>query len=86
MGEVHKEVEEGKNRSDMRFVQRVLNNHVLPLLEARGYPVNGGKFVFPKAAEQLTVADIVQLSDIMPIPQSYLHEKYSIPVPENGEP
>lgn len=86
LGEVHKEVEEGKNRSDMRFVQRVLNNHVLPLLEARGYPVNGGKFVFPKAAEQLTVADIVQLSDIMPIPQSYLHEKYSIPVPENGEP
>ena len=86
LGEVHKEVEEGKNRSDMRFVQRVLNNHVLPLLEARGYPVNGGKFIFPKAAEQLTVADIVQLSDIMPIPQSYLHEKYSIPVPENDEP
>ena len=86
LGEVHKEVEEGKNRSDMRFVQRVLNNHVLPLLEARGYPVNGGKFIFPKAAEQLTVSDIVQLSDIMPIPQSYLHEKYSIPVPENDEP
>lgn len=86
LGEVHKEVEEGKNRSDMRFVQRVLNNHVLPLLEARGYPVSGGKFIFPKAAEQLTVADIVQLSDIMPIPQSYLHEKYSIPVPENDEP
>lgn len=86
LGEVHKEVEEGKNRSDMRFVQRVLNNHVLPMLEARGYPVNGGKFIFPKAAEQLTVADIVQLSDIIPIPQSYLHEKYSIPVPENDEP
>lgn len=86
LGEVHKEVEEGKNKSDMRFVQRVLNNHVLPLLEARGYPVNGGKFIFPKAAEQLTVSDIVQLSDIMPIPQSYLHEKYSIPVPENDEP
>lgn len=86
LGEVHKEVEEGKNKSDMRFVQRVLNNHVLPLLEARGYPVGGGKFIFPKAAEQLTVADIVQLSDIMPIPQSYLHEKYSIPVPENDEP
>lgn len=86
LGEVHKEVEEGKNRSDMRFVQRVLNNHVLPMLEARGYPVNGDKFIFPKAAEQLTVADIVQLSDIIPIPQSYLHEKYSIPVPENDEP
>ena len=86
LGEVHKEVEEGKNRSDMRFVQRVLNNHVLPMLEARGYPVGGGKFVFPQSAEQLSVSDIVQLSDILPIPQSYLHEKYSIPVPNNDEP
>lgn len=86
LGEVHKEVEEGKNRSDMRFVQRVLNNRVLPMLEARGYPVSGGKFVFPQSAEQLSVSDIVQLSDILPIPQSYLHEKYSIPVPNNDEP
>lgn len=86
LGEVHKEVEEGKNRSDMRFVQRVLNNHVLPMLEARGYPVGGGQFVFPKSAEPLTVSDIVQLSDILPIPQSYLHKKYSIPVPEENEP
>lgn len=86
LGEVHKEVEEGKNRSDMRFVQRVLNNRVLPMLEARGYPVSGGKFVLPQSAEQLSVSDIVQLSDILPIPQSYLHEKYSIPIPDNDEP
>lgn len=86
LGEVHKEVEEGKNKSDLRYVQRVLNQKVLPMLEARGYPVTGGKFVFPKAAEQLSVAEVVQLSDIMDIPQSYLHEKYSIPVPKDGEP
>jgi SPP1 gp7 family putative phage head morphogenesis protein len=86
LGEVHKEVEEGKNRSDMRFVQRVLNRRVLPMLEARGYPVAGGKFVFPKAAKQLTVSEIVQLSDIIDIPQSYLHETLSIPAPQDGEP
>lgn len=86
LGEVHKEVEEGKNKSDLRYVQRVLNQKVLPMLEARGYPVTGGKFIFPKAAEQLSVAEVVQLSDIMDIPQSYLHEKYSIPVPKDGEP
>lgn len=86
LGEVHKEVEEGKNKSDLRFVQRILNRRVLPMLEARGYPVSGGKFVFPKAAEPLTVAEVVQLSDIMDIPQNYLHEKYSIPVPKDGEP
>ena len=68
LGEVHKEVEEGKNKSDLRYVQRVLNQKVLPMLEARGYPVAGGKFIFPKAAEQLSVAEVVQLSDIMDIP------------------
>lgn len=86
LGEVHKQVEEGKNRSDLRFVQRILNSRLLPLLEKRGYPVSGGKFVFPKAAEQLSVSEVVQLSNIMDIPQSYLHEKYSIPVPQDDEP
>lgn len=86
LGEVHKEVEEGKNRSDLRFVQKVLNHYVLPMLEARGYPVSGGKFIFPKAAESLSVTDIIQLSDIMLIPQSYLHEKYAIPIPDDQEP
>lgn len=86
LGEVHKEVEEGKNKSDMRFVQRVLNQRVLPMLEARGYPVAGGSFIFPKSAEALSVSEIVELSNIMPIPQSYLHDKYSIPVPDANEP
>lgn len=86
LGEVHKEVEENKNRNDMRFVQRVLNQFVLPRLENRGFPVKGGRFVFPEAAEQLSVSDIVGLSEILDIPTSYLHDKFSIPVPREGEP
>ena len=86
LGEVHKEVEESKNKSDMRFVQRVLNSIVLPMLEKRGFPVRGGMFVFPEAATDLTVSEIVQRSDIIDIPASYLHDKYSIPVPDGGEP
>lgn len=83
--ETHKEVEEGKNKSDMRYVRRILNRMVVPLLEKRGYPVKGGKFVFPESAIELTVDDIVSLSELIEIPASYLHDKYSIPVPENGE-
>ena len=86
LGDVHKAVEEGKNRSDMRFVQRVLNYNVLPLLEKRGYPVAGGKFVFPDAPEDLTVQDIVALADILEIPASFLHKKFAIPVASDGEP
>jgi phage gp29-like protein len=85
LGEVHKQVEENKNRSDMRFVQRVLNQFVLPRLENRGFPVKGGRFVFPKAAEQLSVTDVVSLSKIIDIPAAYLHDKYSIPMPKEGE-
>lgn len=86
LGEIHKEVEEGKNRSDLRFVERILNQRLLPVLKARGFPIAGGRFVFPQAVEQLTVSDVVQLSSIMEIPQSYLHDKYAIPVPKDGEP
>ncbi|GHV10285.1 hypothetical protein FACS1894162_3560 [Bacteroidia bacterium] len=85
LGEVHKAVEESKNKADMRFVQHILNTLVLPVLEKRGYPVTGGKFVFPKAAEALTVSDIVSLSDILPIATGYLYEKFSIPAPKDGE-
>lgn len=85
LGEVHKEVEEGKNRSDLRFVQRILNQYVRPMLEARGIAPAGGKFVFPESVTELNVGEIVQLSTIMDIPQSYLHDKYSIPVPKDGE-
>lgn len=85
LGEVHKQVEEGKNRSDMRFVQRVLNYSVLPLLEKRGFKVKGGRFVFPESAEQLSVSDIVALCDIIDIPSKFLHDKYSLPLPKDGE-
>ena len=86
LGEVHLEVEAAKHASDLRFVQRTLNERVIPMLSARGFAVEGGAFVFPKAAEPLSVADLVQLSNVIDIPAKYIHEKYSIPMPEHGEP
>ncbi|MCF0235604.1 MAG: DUF935 family protein [Bacteroidaceae bacterium] len=86
LGEVHKEVEEGKNLSDLRFVQRILNTYIRPMLAQRGFPTENGRFSFPDAAEALPLSDIVQLSDLIEIPAAYLHEKYAIPMPEEGEP
>lgn len=83
--ETHKEVEESKHRSDMRFVRRVLNTFVLPLLEKRGFPVSGGKFVLPEDSKPISVNDIVALSDIIDIPESFIRNKYSIPAPDEGE-
>jgi SPP1 gp7 family putative phage head morphogenesis protein len=83
--EVHKAVEEGKNRADLRYVRKVLNHYVLPILENRGYPVKDGKFVYPEASEPLTVSDIVSLTKIIDIPVDYLRDKYSIPAAEEGD-
>ena len=85
-GQVHLAVQEKKHRSDRRFVERMLNKYLVPLLENRGYPVKGGKFKFLDKAQELTVTDTVQLSGILPIPQSFLYNKYNIPMPEGDEP
>ena len=83
--QVHMEVQEKKHRADRRFVERMLNKFFVPLLENRGYPVGGGKFKFLDKAQEISVEETVKLSDILPIPQSYLYDKYNIPVPEGDE-
>lgn len=85
LGEVHQDVAANKYKSDIRFVGGVLNHYLLPMLERRGFPVKGGKFVFPEDTEPLTVSDIVQLSKIIKIPTMFLHDKYGIPVPSKGD-
>lgn len=85
LGEVHLKVEQSKHEGDIRFVQRVLNEQVCPMLEARGFNLKGGRFQFPKAAEPLTVADVVNLSELIEIPASFLYEKYGIPEAKEGE-
>ena len=86
LGEVHLEVEQSKHDSDIRFVERVLNEQVRPMLEARGLNLRGGRFSFPHRSEPLSVQEIVSLSDIIEIPASYIHTKYGIPLPQDGEP
>ncbi len=85
LGEVHMEVEDNKHQTDLRFVQRTLNEMVVPMLIARGFNLEGGQFVFPKAAETLSVNEIVQLTNVIEIPASYIYERFAIPMPADGE-
>lgn len=85
LGDVHKDVSEALSKADMRFVEKVLNTYFRSKLEWQGYPVKGGKFTFPDIAESLDVTELVSLSTILPIPRSYIYNKYGIPVPEKGE-
>lgn len=84
-GQVHLAVQEKKHRADRRFVERMLNKYFVPLLEKRGYPVGNGKFKFLDKAQEISVSETILLSEILPIPQSYLYDKYNIPLPEGDE-
>lgn len=83
--QVHLAVQEKKHRSDRRFVIRMLNKFFVPLLEKRGYPAGGGKFSFVDKKDELSVTDLKTLSEILPIPRSWVYEKFGIPEPKNDE-
>lgn len=83
--QVHLAVQEKKHRSDRRFVIRMLNTYLVPLLEARGYPVQGGRFGFVDKKDEISVTDLNTLSSILPIPQEWAYDKYGIPKPADGE-
>lgn len=88
LGEVHLQVQESKHASDRRFIARILNNDILPRLEARGWPVKGGKFAFPEIGETLGLNDRVEvdmkLNEIIEIDADYFYGTYGIPKPKNG--
>lgn len=83
--QVHLAVQEKKHRADRRFVIRMLNKFLVPLLEKRGYPVGGGKFTFVDKKDELSVDDLNTLSGILPIPRRWAYDKFGIPFPEDGE-
>lgn len=85
LGTVHQEVEEAKNKSDMRYLQRVLNRHLLPFLELQGLPTKGGRFAYPESTEPVTVQELSILNSMMDIPKKWLHERFGIPMEEQGE-
>jgi len=86
--ETHKGEENLTNKSDRRFVQRILNNKLLPLLEARGFPVKGGVFSFPEESEDISLKDRVmidtELNNVIDIDADYFYETYGIPKPKGN--
>lgn len=82
---VHMEVQENKHRADRRYVVRMLNKHFVPLLERRGYPVHGGKFSFVDKKDEVSVDELKTISTMIPVPQTYVYDKFGIPQPKEGE-
>lgn len=61
-GKIHLEVEESINQSDQRFVQRILNHKLLPILEKRGYPVKNGFFNFAEKGETIPKKELLEMA------------------------
>lgn len=83
-GEVHQDTQTALIQADKRYVQRMLNRFVTPLLEKRGYPTSGGFFLFPDQKEELSMEKRVDLAlklrkEGISIDDDYFYEVSGIP-------
>jgi hypothetical protein len=90
--EVHQDTQEGISDADRRYVQRILNRRLVPLLLKRGYDVAGGFFSFPDKGENLSTKDRIDIAlkikndAKVPVSDDYFYEISGIPKSEAGKP
>lgn len=87
--EVHEDTEEGIAQSDRRYVQRMLNRYLVPLLVKRGYKAEGGFFLFPDAGENISTKDRLEMGFSMrreglEVDEDYFFEISGIPRAKAG--
>jgi len=85
-GQVHLEVEEAIHKKDRRRVRRILNQHLIPILENLGYPVSGGRFDIKDESklsvkERLDILD--QVNAVTPVSDDEYYTVSGVPKPEN---
>lgn len=86
LGEVHKEVANEIQVADKRFLRRVLNSKLVPLLEMHGFNVKGGHFSFPEVEKLDKTKKInidMRIANRQPVADDYFYEIYGIPKPDN---
>lgn len=82
--EVHANVEDGINAADRRFVERILNEKIIPLMRLQGFDVpDKGKFHAIDQEEELSKKDQLDMDlrihkEVGALPQDYFAEKYSV--------
>lgn len=86
----HGDTEDGLNKADRRYVQRILNRMLLPLLEKRGYPVKDGFFKFVEKdhttpSEKLSIAKAVNDLTADGVDDDYFYEEFGLPRGKKSE-
>ncbi len=83
--EIHQDTQQDINKADRRYVQRILNKKLVPLLVKRGYPAAGGSFSFPDAGESLSTSERLDMAIKLkneakvPIDDDYFYEITGVP-------
>lgn len=90
LGNVHMQVEESKQLSDMRFILSVLNTQFKAILKRFGFNVQDGNIWFetPKkdwAKMQIKWNVISGIASRVPVSDEYIYEEFDIPKPDNYE-
>ncbi len=85
-GEVHANSEKEVAKADRRFMLRLLNEKLIPILEKFGYPVSGGRFGYEEQ-DGMTPKERLEfdlkLNNIAPLDEEYWYETYNRPRPKN---
>lgn len=80
----HFDSQEEIHKDDRKFLLRVLNEKLTPLLAELGYKVKGGEWDFADE-ETMSLSDRIDIdlkvATQVPVPVSYWYDKYKIPVP-----
>lgn len=88
LGEVHKEEEESKNESDMRFLLTILNTSVRSVLKNFGFDISGKTIAFresdPDWYELQSKWNVLSgMMDKVPVGDDYIYETMGVPKPDN---
>lgn len=83
-GEVHERGEDDIKRADRRFVERILNERIIPLLIKQGFNIpEGAEFKAVEEEAELTKAQQLEMDlkihkQVAPIKQEYFAEEYNV--------
>lgn len=81
---VHADTEDDINASDRRFVERILNELIVPLLQKQGFDIpDGGRFHAADIEEELSSKDQLDMDlrihkEVAPLPLEHFTEKYNV--------
>lgn len=89
---VHKEILDDINMSDRRFVEKILNERFIPLLQKQGFSIpEGAQFTVIEEEETLTKKERLEIDlrihkEVGRLKSEYFAQEYNIEFDENAEP